>query len=174
MSDQNDQTMIPLCSRQPFKKKKHVATLSVVDGHALLTRGTGSGFKNVTRRKGRFHARVFKKGSSNFLGSFPTAVEAAIAVAKHNNAQHFEGNASSSNVEEAEGKDPNIFDVLKLCHLEEYGPAFVASGFDNVNFLMSLKQKSNNLDAMQAHIEMKPGHRMLFEMTLDDLMNEHS
>ena len=56
----------------------------VADGHMIFrSRTNGTGYLGVTPCGGRFQARLYSGGKEIYIGRYDTAVEAAVAVAKH-------------------------------------------------------------------------------------------
>ena len=59
------------------------AEAEVVDGYTLLRSRNSTGYAGVYPNKGRFLAKLWSGGKNINLGSYSTAVEAAVAYAKH-------------------------------------------------------------------------------------------
>ena len=76
------------------------AEAEVVEGYTLLRSSTSStGYRGVATKGGRFRASISRGGKMIHIGSYGTAVEAAVAYAKYVT----EGGAEETEAEVVEG-----------------------------------------------------------------------
>ena len=87
------------------------AVVTEAEGLTLhLSTTSSSGYKGVSRKGARFVAVVTAAGETHRLGSYGTAVEAAVAVARHFEAAGAEAAAAAGAASEAERRETYVVD----------------------------------------------------------------
>ena len=97
-----------------------VATASE-EGLTLVPGASKTGYRGVTRSRGRFHAKIFQGGRRHYLGSFGTAEAAALAYARRIGAAA-SGEAAAAEEEESEEGEAEEVEVEEAEAEEEASP----------------------------------------------------
>jgi hypothetical protein len=146
----------------------------VVDGLKLRRSAkNASGYYGVYPRGSMFKAQINIQGRETQIGTFPTARDAAVAVAKQKHAQSAVQPARLSTPAPPPLATPPpapttqfasgmaaVHDVLVKLRLEQYAKALDDLGYDDLEFMLGVSSDSRR--EIAEAVGMKPGHAAKF------------
>ena len=144
---------LPSGSQQPVRTAERLH---------LAEEGRGGRFKNTSgyvgvrkMSSGRFEAKHKLNGRQTYLGTFDTAVEAAVVYAKHVQSLNMSTGACSS-ATTREGPPADMHELLERARLLQYEAIFLENGWDDAEWLLDAPEAQ--LDQLAEDVGMKFGH----------------
>ncbi|EOD27574.1 hypothetical protein EMIHUDRAFT_235566 [Emiliania huxleyi CCMP1516] len=123
-----------------------VVVVAEAEGMRLhLSSSSSTGYRGVSKNSGGFRAQRKVDDRPRHIGTFGTAVEAAVAYAR---AEAPPDNGGMAAVAEALGR----------IGLQSYAAAFDSEGYDDIEFLLGLDSAERAAVATATGMDAKPGH----------------